>query len=124
MIQRTTFKLYCWADKDAEWVKEKVEDVVPTENILFLDKGGLEDYYPREIVLQFAREMAQKKGKSKEEILAEIMVGKTVGKLNELLCGDWWKRDLADIVIKEMDPAQIDDEIKDKLGKIWESLKR
>jgi predicted ATP-dependent endonuclease of OLD family len=122
VIQRTTFRLYCLADKDAKWVKEKFGDVVPEENILVLDKGALEDYYPREIVLRFAREMSPKKGRKEEEIPTEIKVGETVTKLNKLLHGDWWKRVLADRVIEEMNPAQIDDEIRKKLGTVWKSL--
>ena len=124
VIQRTTFKLYCLADRNADWVKEKVESVVPKDNMLFLDKGDLEDYYHHDIVLPFAREMALKRGKKKEEIPSEIKVGETVKTLNNLLGGDWWKRPLADKVISEMTFEQIDDEIKDKLDRILGDLER
>ncbi|MCL0098344.1 AAA family ATPase [Dehalococcoidia bacterium] len=67
VIKRTTFKLYCLADKDAQWLKGAVEGELPRENVLFLRKGELEDYYPREIVLQFAEEMALKKARTKKK---------------------------------------------------------
>lgn len=124
VIQRTTFKLYCLADRNAEWVKEKVESVVPKDNMLFLDRGDLEDYYHHDIVLPFAREMALKRGKKEEEIPSEIKVGETVKTLNNLLCGDWWKRPLADKVISEMAPDQINKEIRTKLGKIYDKLSK
>lgn len=55
------------ADKDAQWLKGAVEGELPRENVLFLRKGELEDYYPREIVLQFAEEMALKKARTKKK---------------------------------------------------------
>ncbi len=126
VVQRTTFKLYCLADKNAKWVKEKVEDVVPEENIIFLKKGDLEDYYPRDIVSQFAQEYAEKKGKADQIPDKTIEVGKTVSRLDDLLDKgrkrDWWKRPLADKVIKKMIPGQIDGEIKAKLTRIYDAV--
>ncbi len=125
VVQRTTFKLFCLADRNAKWVREKAEDVVPKANTQFLDKGDLEDYYPRDIILQFARDYAEKKGKS-DHIPDEIEVGETVSRLDCLLDKGrnrgWWKIPLADKVIKKMIPEQIDDEIKDKLTHIYDAV--
>ncbi len=46
-------------------MRKAVEGIVPEENITqSLKKGDIEDYYPRELVLEFAREFAPKKGKT------------------------------------------------------------
>jgi len=124
VIRRTTFKLYSLCDKNAEdKVKQAIKDVIPEPQVLVLSKGDLEDYYPREIVSQFAKKMALKKDKKEEKIPNEIRKGETVKKLDELLGKDWWKRSLSEKVIKEMIPEQLDDEIKDKLGKVYESVR-
>lgn len=123
VMQRTSFKNYALCDKNAEdSVREAVKGIVPDENVLALEEGDIEDYYPRELVLEFAKEMAVKKGKKEETIPSEIKEGETVKTLDELLGGDWWKRQLADKVIKEMEPGQIDDEIKSKLTQIYDSI--
>jgi len=122
-IQRTCFKNYALYDKNAEGtVRKAVEGIVPDENVLVLKKGDIEDYYSRELVLEFVREFAPKKGKTKDEIPNEIKVGKTVKTLNKLLKGDWWKKPLALRVIKEMKPEQINDEVKDRLTQIYDSI--
>ena len=123
VIQRTCFRNYGLSDKNAESeIREKLKEMVPDENIIALEKGDLEDYYPRELVLQFVREWGQWKGKRGEEIPAEIKEGETVSKLDALLGGDWWKRKLADKVIEETKPEQIDNEITTKLTRIYESI--
>jgi energy-coupling factor transporter ATP-binding protein EcfA2 len=123
VIQQTCFKNYGLCDKNAEnELREKLKGIVPDENIIALKKGDLEDYYPRELVLEFAREFAPKKGKTPDKIPDEIKEGETVKKLSELLNGDWWKRNLAEKVITEMTPDQIDEEIKDRLTEIYESV--
>lgn len=123
VIQRTCFKNYGLCDKNAEKeIREKLKGIVPDENIIALKNGDLEDYYPRELVLEFATEWGEIKGKKDEEILSEIKVGETVKKLDKLLGKKWWKRKLADKVIEEMKPEQIKDEIKDVLTKIYSSF--
>jgi len=122
-IQRSCFQRYALYDKNAkETVRKAVEGIVPDENIIPLKKGDIEDYYPRELVLDFAKEFAPKKGKTPEEIPDEIKEGETVKKLNKLLKGDWWKRNLAEKVVKEMKPEQIDEEIRTILTKIYDSI--
>ena len=96
--------------------------IVPDENIISLKKGDLEDYYPRELVLDFAKEMAVKKGKTETEIPTEIPEGKTVKSLSKLLRGDWWKTLLAAKMIKEMQDWQIDEEIREKLSRVYDAI--
>ncbi len=127
VIQRTCFRNYGLCDKNAEnEIREKLKGIVPDENIIALEKGDLEDYYPRELVLQFAREWGQRKGKKEDEIPSEIKEGKTVKTLVKLLDGDWWKTQLAEKVIKEMKPTQMDekprDEVRDKLTQVYDSI--
>ena len=123
VIQNTCFQRYALYDKNAEdTVKNAVEGIVPEKNLIALEKGDIEDYYPRELVMGFVREFAPKKGKTEEEIPDEVKEGETVKKLSELLNGDWWKKNLAEKVIKEMKPEQIDDEIRNKLSQIYDSI--
>jgi len=123
VVQRTSLKNYGLCDKNAEdELREDIKGIVPDENIVVLEKGDLEDYYPRELVLQFAKEWGKRKNRREDEISSEIKEGETVKKLSELLHGDWWKSQLALKVIQGMKPEQIDDEVKDKLLKIYNSI--
>lgn len=123
VIQNTCFQRYALYDKNAEdTVKNAVEGIVPEQNLIALEKGDIEDYYPRELVMEFVREFAPKKGKTEEEIPGEVKEGETVKKLSELLNGDWWKKNLAEKVSKEMKPEQIADEIRTKLGQVYDSI--
>jgi AAA15 family ATPase/GTPase len=122
VVQQTSFKSFGLCDKNVEGrVREAIEGIVPDENIIALTKGDLEDYYPRDIVLQFAQEWTKKKSKA-HQIPSEIKEGETVSELNRLLGKKWWKGSLADKVIKEMKPEQIDDEIKAKLSRIHDAI--
>lgn len=122
-IQRTCFRNYALCDKNAEnTVRKAVEGIVPDEKVITLKRGDIEDYYPRELVVEFVNEFAPKKGKRVDEIPSEIKEGETVKKLSELLNGNWWKKILAEKVIKEMTPEQIEDEIRNKLTQIYDSI--
>jgi predicted ATP-dependent endonuclease of OLD family len=123
VIQRTCFRNYGVCDKNAEnTIRGKLKGIVPDENILALQKGDLEDYYPRELVLQFAAEWAKIRNKEEDEIPSEIKEGETVKKLDTLLGRDWWKKPLSQKVIKEMELEQIDPEIKSKLTQIYDAI--
>lgn len=122
VVQQTSFKRYGLCDKNAEHkLREAAKGIVPDENIVALMKGDIEDYYPRDIVLQFAQEYAEKKGRT-DQTPSGIKEEKTVSELNKLLGKDWWKRGLADKIIKEMKPEQIDDEIKAVLTDIYDAI--
>ena len=122
-VQSTCIKTYALYDAHSEsTIRKAVKGRVPDENILDLKKGDIEDYYPRELVLEFAKELAIKKGKTETEIPTEIQEGETVKSLSKLLHGDWWKTLLAAKMIEEMKPEQIQDEIKGKLTKIYDSI--
>ena len=127
VIQRTCFTNYGLCDKNAETgIREKLRGIVPDRNIIALEKGDLEDYYPRELVVEFATEWGRRKGKKEEEIPKEIKEGETVKTLVRLLGRDWWKTQLAEKVIKDMKPTQMDekprDEVRDKLIQIYKSI--
>lgn len=122
VVQQTSFKRYGLCDKNAEHkLREAAKGIVPDENIVALMKGDIEDYYPRDIVLQFAQEYAEKKGRT-DQTPSEIKEEKTVSELNKLLGNDWWKRLLANKVIKEMKPDQVTDEIKAILTDIYDTI--
>lgn len=122
IIQRTCFKNYGLCDKNAEKeIREKLQGIVADEAIIVLDKGDLEDYYPREIVLQFVREHPKLKDRQ-GEVPEDIKDGETVSILNGLLGKTWWKTPLAEAVIEKMQPDQIDNEIVKKLTQIHESI--
>ena len=123
IIQRTCFKNYGLCDKNAEKeIRKKLKGIVQDENVIALGKGDLEDYYPREVVIQFAREWGKIKNKKEDEIPKEIKEGETVRILDGLLGKDWWKTKLAHEVIDKMEPDQIDDEIRGKITKIYDSI--
>lgn len=122
VMQQTSFKSFGLCDRNAESnLREALKGVVLNENIIGLTMGDLEDYYPRGIVLRFVQDLCQKKDNA-DQIPNEIKVGDTVSKLNSLLGERWWKRSLADKVIEEMTPEQIDDEIKTKLARVYDAV--
>lgn len=123
VVQKTCFHQFALYDKNSEdIVKNAVEGIVLSDNLIALEKGDIEDYYPRELVMEFMQEFALKKGKKGEEIPREVIEGETVKTLSQVLDGDWWKRNLADKVIKGMETEQIDDEIRIKLSQIYDSI--
>ncbi len=123
VIQRTCFSNYVLCDKNAQTeIRRKLKGMVPDENIIALVKGDLEDYYPHELVSEFAREQGKARGKTEHEIPTEMKEGKAVKSLDALLGKDKWKRRLAEKVIAEMKPEQIDPEIVEKLTKIYNSI--
>lgn len=122
-VKKTCIKTYALYDTNSETaIKRAVKGIVPDKNILALEKGDLEDYYPRELVLEFAKEFALKKSKTEDAIPTEIKVGETVKALTKLLGGDWWKTQLALKVKRDMQYAEIDKEIENKLTQIHDSI--
>ena len=125
VIQQTCFQLLALCDNNAQKeIRAKLEGIVDDEDILVLEKGDLEDYYTREIVLMFAKEMALKKGIAEDKIPNEIPRGQTVKILDALIGKDKWKRKLAAKVIEAMKPDDIDPEIITKLSQIYDSIRR
>ncbi len=121
-VQKTCVKIYALYDANSETtVREAVKGIVSDENILSLKRGDIEDYYPRNLVREFAKETATKKGIQEEKIPGEIKDGETVKTLDKLLGGDWWKMQLALRVKHDMQPYEIDKEVKSKLTQIYDS---
>jgi hypothetical protein len=120
IIQKTCFKLMALCDKNAEDdLRKKLKGIVADDNIIALTKGDLEDYFSREIVMEFAKELAKKRNKNTP---TSIEIGKTVELLNELKGNDRWKKSLASRIIEEMTEDKIDKEIKEKIVYIYNSI--
>lgn len=120
VIQKTCFDLFALCDKNAEKeLREKLKGIVPDDKIIVLDKGDLEDYYPREIVMDFAKSLTEKRG---IDAPTQIEVGKTVSILTKLKGNDGWKKPLARKIIEEMTETQIEPEIREKITQIYNSV--
>jgi len=121
VIQKTCFDLFALCDKNAEDdLRRKLKDIVADDKIFVLDRGDLEDYYPREIVMDFARELAERRGINAP---TEIPIGNTVQVLNELKGNTMWKKPLARKIIEEMPEAQIEPELRGKITQIYKSIR-
>ncbi len=121
VIQKTCIEIFALCDQNSEKeVRKAVKGIINDDNIFILKQGDLEDYYPRELVMDFIKEMLNKKGKSEKEMPSDIKVGETVKKLDEILGKDTsWKKYLARKIREEMKPDQINKEIIDKLNAIY-----
>ncbi len=123
-VQDTCVKTYALCDANSETtVRKAIKGIVLDENIISLKKGDIEDYYPRELVIEFVKESASKHGGTDIAIPEEIPEGETVKKLDKLLGKDsGWKRQLARKVTKEMKSWQIDKEVESKLTQIYDTI--
>lgn len=120
VIQKTCFELFALCDKNAEDdLRGKLKDIVSDDKIVVLDRGDLEDYYPREIVMDFARELAEKR---ELDAPTEIPIGSTVRVLDKLKGNKMWKKALARKIIEEMTEAQIEPELRKKITQIYKSV--
>lgn len=125
VVQRTCLLNCALFDKNAEnEIREKVEGIVPEANVMVLQKGDLEDYYPRHLVLEFAAHWAKVKRIKEESVPKSIEVGKTVRTLNCLLGEKWWKTRLASEIVERMQSEEIDDEVKAKIGEIHKRVEQ
>jgi predicted ATP-dependent endonuclease of OLD family len=120
VIQQTCFSLFALCDKNAEKeLREKLNGIIPDDNIIVLEKGDLEDYYPRKIVMDFANSLAEKRG---IDAPTQIEEGKTVSVLTQLKGNDGWKKPLARKIVEEMTENQMEPEIKQKITQIYSSV--
>jgi predicted ATP-dependent endonuclease of OLD family len=118
-VQKTCIKIFALCDQDADKsLRKSIKGIVNDENIYTLEKGDIEDYYPRGLILEFLEEELPKREKEKPDIPKEISAGETVKKINELLGKDTWKIKLAKKIVKQMESKDIIKEIRDKLNKI------
>ena len=124
-VQRTCLVNCALCDKNAEKeISKKVEGIVPEANVMVMQKGDLEDYYPRHLVLEFAAHWAKVKGVKEDGVPKSIEVGKTVRTLNRLLGEKWWKTRLASEIVERMQSEEIDDEVKAKIGEIHKRVEQ
>jgi hypothetical protein len=104
-------------DKNKMDIKDKLKlKGLKEENILVLSKGDLEDYYPRELIKEFLLQNNCE--------VENVPESDTVKFLKEKLGErEWWKKYLAEFVIRKVKLAEIDEEIEEFLKKIVESLR-
>ena len=121
--KNTGIKTYALYDKNSEsTVKKAVKEIVADKNLISLEKGDIEDYYPRNIVQEFVDERARKKGRV-EEAPKEIKEEETVKALDKFLGKDTgWKMKLAYKIVEEMSVDQMENAIIKKLDKIYDSI--
>jgi hypothetical protein len=124
IIQKTSFSRYVLCDKiQEETMKKQLNGLIPDKNFLVLQKGDIEDYYPRKLVLEFAMEFGIMKNINIKDIPTNIKVGETVETLNTLLGEKWWKLNLEQKILKEMKLEEIDEEVINKITKIYDSIR-
>lgn len=103
-------------DKNAENERTRLIDAgMKKENISVLQKGDIEDYYPRPLVVEFVKD------ETGEEINEnDISVGQTVKKLRDYFNKkDWWKKPLAQRISERISPDQIDYELDQIISQVY-----
>ncbi|MCK4244878.1 MAG: AAA family ATPase, partial [Candidatus Omnitrophica bacterium] len=93
-------------DKSSAKHKGKlINNGIKEEDIKIWDRGDIEDFYPRRVIVEFVK---QRKGKELRE--EDVPKGQTIKKLNGILEKKWWKEQLARKVAEEITPEEIDSE--------------
>ena len=108
-------------DKSGIKHKEKlIKNGVKEEDIIIWERGDIEDFYPRRLIIEFV-----KKRKNKELKEEDIPQGQTVKRLLDILEGDWWKVQLARKVAEEITPEEIgtEKELKKFIEQIFKEIK-
>jgi AAA15 family ATPase/GTPase len=108
-------------DKNAENERTRLIDAgMKKENISVLQKGDIEDYYPRPLVVEFVKDET---GKEINE--NDISVGQTVKKLRDYFDKkDWWKKPLAQRISERISPDQIDYELDQIISQVYRREKK
>lgn len=90
------------------------------KHILIWERGDIEDFYPRHLIVEFVKE---RKGKELRE--EDVPKGQTVEKLNGIIKKKWWKEQLARKVAEEITPEEIDSEkeLKEFFEQIFKEIK-
>jgi hypothetical protein len=121
VCQNVPLPVRCLLDKGGSKYKgELIKNGIKEEDIKIWDRGDIEDFYPRRLIIEFV-----KKRKNKELKEEDIPQGQTVKKLLDILEGDWWKKQLATKVIEEITPEEIDSEkeLKEFIEQIFKEIK-
>ena len=118
----------CLLDKSSSKLKDKLrKNGVKENDIKIWERGDIEDFYPRRLVVEFAKQQEVKKLR-KEDVPSEedITDGKTVEKLNGILGGKWWKVELATKVAEEITYEDIDSEkeLTEFIEQIFQDVKK
>ena len=121
VCQNVPLPVRCLLDKGGSKYKgELIKNGIKEEDIKIWDRGDIEDFYPRRLIIEFV-----KKRKNKELKEEDIPPGQTVKKLLDILEGDWWKKQLATKVIEEITSEEIDSEkeLKEFIEQIFKEIK-
>lgn len=121
VCQNVPLPVRCLLDKSSsKQKKEFIKNGIKEEDIKIWDRGDIEDFYPRRLIVEFAK---QRKGKELRE--EDVPKGQTVEKLNGILEKKWWKVQLASKVAEEITPAEIDSEkeLKEFIEQILKEIK-
>jgi AAA15 family ATPase/GTPase len=100
--------------------KKLIKNGIKEEDIKIWERGDIEDFYPRRLIVEFVK---QRKGKELRE--EDVPKGQTVEKLNGILEKKWWKEQLARKVAEEITPEEIDSEkeLKEFIEQIFKEIK-
>src|SRR5271157_2220855 len=112
--ENTGIPYYLILDKDAQEEAKKLrEKLIPEENLFLLKKGTIEEYYPKERVIQ-AIEKEYSIKLSEEEKKLDSPMDKSIEELVRAKAKDstGWKVALGKAVAESMTLDEIDDEIK------------
>lgn len=114
-------------DKSSSKLKKKlIKNGVKEEDIKIWERGDIEDFYPRRLIVEFAKQQKVKELRE-EDVPSEedVPKGQTVEKLNGILGKKWWKVELATKVAEEITPEEINDEkeLKEFIEQIFKEIK-
>lgn len=114
-------------DKSSSKLKKKlIKNGVKEEDIKIWERGDIEDFYPRRLIVEFAKQQKVKELRE-EDVPSEedVTDGQTVEKLNGILGKKWWKVELATKVAEEITPEEINDEkeLKEFIEQIFKEIK-
>ena len=121
VCQNVPLPVHLLLDKGGAKQKEKlIKNGIKKEDITIWERGDIEDFYPRRLIIEFAK---QRKRKELRE--GDVPKGQTVEKLNGILGKKWWKVQLATKVAKEITPEEIDSEkvLKAFIEQIFKEIK-
>jgi energy-coupling factor transporter ATP-binding protein EcfA2 len=112
---------FCLLDKGSKQYRDVlVKAGIAKDNVHILDRGDIEDYYPRDLISEWLSSYpwAQDHG------VTDVPIGQTVKVLTELVPGksDWWKKSLAEFVAQGMTKDSIEDELSDYVNSLYSAL--
>ncbi|MBN1761712.1 MAG: hypothetical protein JW878_01355 [Methanomicrobia archaeon] len=117
VCQNVPLPIRCLLDKSSSKLKgELIKNGIKEGDIIIWDRGDIEDFYPRRVIVEFVRQ--RKELELKE---GDVPKGQTVEKLDDILGNKWWKEQLARKVAEEITREEIDveKELKEFIEQIF-----